>query len=149
MLEQLELSDSEALDAEWCRCQRTLRTQLVAELVQAELAVGVLVVVALCGIFAITHTAVASGAVAVPLGLGLAVTLALVLHGLAWRARMSYELSRHRLFRLECARRNAAERAKRGDAFHPYRTGPLSTGPTCAYCLLTDEQIRRRARVSW
>jgi len=131
----LAMDDPGALEASFWRCRRQVKMLLVLELVQAELAIGILMVVALCGIVAITHTAVASGAVALPLGLGLAATLSLVFHGLAWRARMSHEQAREELVRLACARRRAAERARYRDGAHPYRAGTFSPDLACAYCV--------------
>jgi hypothetical protein len=129
---------AQALDAQWRRCRRYARSLAILEAVQAGLAIGVLVVVALCGIVAITHVAVATGAVALPLGLGLAVSLALALFGLALRARASHEIVRQEMFRLDCARRGARER-ERATPAGPYRTG-ASLGDvspaSCTRCLL-------------
>jgi hypothetical protein len=116
------------------------------ELGLTTLAVGVLVVVALCGVVAITPTAVASGAVALPLGLGLAMTIALVLFGLAFRARMSQEVASHELFRLECARNSAAERERLGDS--PYRAAPVPAGILCTRCLFDERTPRAAASAS-
>lgn len=112
------------------------------ETVHAVLAVGILLVVALFGIVAVTRISVAVGSVGLPLGLGLAVTVALVLLGVALRVRMSYELASQDLFRLDCARRSAAEREKaRGEA-GPYRTAPLApvAPSTCVRCLFHDHE---------
>jgi hypothetical protein len=126
------------LDAEWYRCRTEAKNLMTVELVLSSLAVGVLVIVALCGIVTISHDALASGDVALPLGLALAVSVALVLLGLAARTRMSHERSRRDLFRLECARRIAAERAMQGASFHPYRMAS-ATAPACTFCVFVDE----------
>src|SRR6476659_6246194 len=98
---------TDPLELKWHRRQREVRSLFLLELAQAALAVGILVTVALCGIVAITDTAVASGAVALPLGLGLAETIGLTLLGLAFRTRMSLERSTRELFKVECALRTA------------------------------------------
>src|SRR4051812_15484320 len=84
--------DPAALDAEWRRCTRDARALTILELAETSLAVGILVVVALCGIVAITHTALESGELGLPLGLGLAVTIGLSIFGFAFRVRMRHEL---------------------------------------------------------
>lgn len=126
-------SDPAVLDAEWHRCRRRAHHLLMLETAQSMLAIGVLLVVALCGIVAITHTAVMTGAVALPLGLGLALTISMLLLGLAFRARLSREILSQRIVRLECARRNA-----RRDAPQPYRTAAPVAEATCTYCLFDE-----------
>jgi hypothetical protein len=125
--------NAEALEVKWQRRQREARTLFLLEIAQAALAVGTLVAVALCGIVAITDSAVASGAVALPLGLGLAVTIALTLVGLAFRTRLSLEHSLRELFKLECALRTATE--LRNVDQHPYRERAPATKPVCTSCL--------------
>lgn len=133
--------DPTALQNECRRCRRQTRTLLIVELVQTELAFAILVIVALCGIVAVTHDAVASGDVALPLGLGLAVTVALGLHVLAYRARMGHDASSKQLYQLECARRSAAAQAREGEAPHPYRSSAGCSVPRCAYCLLVADAL--------
>lgn len=134
-----ETSSLRSLDAQWRRCRRDARSLVFLEVAQTALAVGILVVVALCGIVSITHSAVASGALALPLGLGLAVSIALVLLGLAFRVRMSHEMVSQELFRLDCARRSAAERErlrKAAEAEGPYRSAASPVAPSiCTRCL--------------
>jgi hypothetical protein len=133
------------LDAAWRRCRREAHRLMLIELALTVVGVGVLVVVALCGIVAITHTAVVAGALGLPLGLALAVTLALMILGLAARARMSHELVAHDLFRCECARRGAAERARGAAVAHPYRAPPSSSSPSsCTSCQLYEPVLRAR-----
>ncbi|MDB5212109.1 MAG: hypothetical protein JWO86_36 [Myxococcaceae bacterium] len=124
---------ADPLELKWHRCQREARSLVLLELAQTALSVGILIIVALCGIVAITDTAVRAGAVALPLGLGLAVTISLTLLGLAFRTRMSLERSTRELFKLECALRTAAE-LRKVDA-HPYRERAPSAGPLCTVCL--------------
>lgn len=136
-LEELELDrdlELATLDAAWHRCRREARTLAVLELAQTSLAIAVLVVVALCGIVAITRTAVATGAVALPLGLGLALTIALTLFGLAFRVRMSHDVVSQDIFKLECARHTARERAKLEGSAHPYRVSVPAPGVLCTRC---------------
>ena len=121
------------LDAAWRRCRREAHRLMLIEMALTVIGVGTLVIVAVCGIVQITHAAVIAGAVALPLGLALAVTIALTLLGLAARARMSHELVTLDLFRCECARRCAAQRARAGEGTHPYRA-PSSAFPTCTTC---------------
>lgn len=135
--------DPAVLDAQWRRCRREAQSLTMLELALMVLAVVVLVVVALCGIVAITHTAVASGALALPLGLGLAVTIALALLGLAFRVRISHEISSHELFRLDCARHSARERAKLGDS--PYRVSLPWGASVCTRCLFEEAPARSPA----
>ena len=123
----------DALDLKWQRRQREARSLFLLEVGQAALAVGTLVAVALCGIVAMTDTAVSSGAVGLPLGLGLAVTIALTLLGLAFRTRLSLEDSMRELYRLECAKRAAEE--LRNVEQHPYRERAPLTKPVCTACL--------------
>lgn len=121
------------LDAAWRRFRREAHRLMLLEMALTVVGVGILVVVAICGIVEMTHAAVLAGAVAVPLGLALAVSIALTLLGLAARARMSHDLVTHDLFRCESARRHATERARAGETAHPYRS-PSSAFPTCARC---------------
>jgi hypothetical protein len=127
--------DPLALDAAWRRCRREARGLLLLELAETSLAVGILVVVALCGIVAITHARVSSGELGLPLCLGLAVTIALSILGFAFRVRMSHELLSQEIFRLDCARRTAAELARLADSAHPYRGPAASTGARCMLCI--------------
>lgn len=130
-----ETATSRSLDAQWQRCRRDARSLTILEVVQTAMAVGILIVVALCGIVAITHSAMETGAVALPLGLGLAVTIALVLFGLAFRVRMSHEVVSQDLYRLDCARRTEAERERLRRAAGPYRTaGPSAGVAICTRC---------------
>jgi hypothetical protein len=141
------LTEPAALDAEWHRCRRQAHHLIILETAHSVLAIGVLLVVALCGIVAITHTAVMTGAVALPLGLGLALTISLLLLGLAFRARLSREILSQHIVRLECARRNA-----RRDSPQPYRTAAPVAEATCTYCLFDElhsidlSRIRSAAR---
>lgn len=134
-----QTSSSRSLEAQWRRCRRDARSLAFLEMAQTALAVGILVFVALCGIVAITHSAVASGALALPLGLGLAVSVALVLLGLSFRVRMSHEIVSHELYRLDCARRTAAERERlrqAAEAEGPYRSAaPADMPATCTRCV--------------
>ena len=66
-------------------------------------------------------------------GLGLAVTIALSILGFAFRVRMSHEVLNREIFRLDCARRAAAELA-RAKGSHPYRAAPAGP-PRCMICL--------------
>jgi hypothetical protein len=131
--------DAAALDADWHRCRRDARQLMGLELALVISGVGVLVIVALCGIVAIAHITIMTGALGIPLGLGLAVTLALVLLGLSARARVGHELLIDNLKNLDCARRIAEERATFGDSPQPYRTparSPSGGGFTpCPYCV--------------
>jgi hypothetical protein len=128
--------DLRMLDAEWRRCRRDARTLTVLEVVQTALGVGILVVVAMCGIVAITHAAVVAGAVALPLGLALAVSIALLLLGLAFRIRVSHALLSQDLFRLDCARRSAAEQESASRAATgPYRRSAADAPGVCTRCL--------------
>ena len=113
--------------------QREAHRLMLLEMVLTALGVGILVVVAVCGIAEMTHAAVIAGAVALPLGLALSVSIALTLLGLAARARTSHDLVTHELFRCESARRHAAERARAAEGTHPYRS-PSSAFPTCTRC---------------
>lgn len=144
-VEENDMPDLAALDAVWRRCQREVRRLTIIETALTIVGVAVLVVVALCGIVAITHTAVATGAVALPLGLGLAVTIALALLGLAARARMSHELVTHDLFRCECARRTAATLLREKQSDHPYRVPAHRTSAaTCTTCVFEEPVLRAR-----
>lgn len=135
-----------ALDAEWRCRRRKARGLTLLELAETSLAVGILVIVALCGIVALTHTAVASGEVALPLGLGLAVTIALSILGLAFRVRMGHETLSQEIFKLDCARRAAAELARlRVSASHPYRAPAPSAAPAVPRCFLCLAASHRSA----
>lgn len=136
------LTDPVALDVEWHRCRRQAHHLILIETAQSVLAIGVLVIVALCGIVAITHTAVMTGAVALPLGLGLALSISLLLLGLAFRARLDREMLSQHIVRLECARRSA-----RRDAAQPYRTAAVAEA-TCTYCLFDELHSIDLARVT-
>jgi hypothetical protein len=127
--------DPAALDAEWRRCRNEAHSLTILELAEISLAVGILVVVALCGIAALTQTGVASGALGLPLGLGLAVTVALSILGFAFRVRMSHEVLSQQIFRLDCARRTAAELASLRSSPHPYRASARSSGSRCMLCV--------------
>src|SRR3954464_15224677 len=112
--------DPAALDAAWRRKRQSAHGLVVLELAETSLAVGILVVVALCGIVAITHTAVESGELGLPLGLRLAVPIALSIFGFAFRVRMSHEALSQEIYRLDCARRSPAGLARQRVS-HPYR----------------------------
>jgi hypothetical protein len=122
-----------ALDAEWRRCRREARSLTLLELAETSLALGILIVVALCGIVAITHDAVATGELGLPLALGLAVTVALSILGFAFRLRMSRERLAEEIFRLNCARRTAAEIARRKREPHPYRQSGAPSTTCCGF----------------
>lgn len=143
--DESSLSDAAALDAEWRRCQREARSLTVLELAETALAVGILVIVALCGIVAITHSTVASAQPSLPLGLGLAVTIALSIFGFAFRERVRHELLNQEMFRLDCARRAAAEVARQ-QVLHPYRSAAATPAhPRCTLCLAaTRDTFGRR-----
>jgi hypothetical protein len=134
--------DTAVLDADWKRCRRDARHLMALEVVLIVAGVGVLVVVALCGIVAIAHEAIMTGALAVPLGLGLAVTLALVLLGLSARARVAHEVLTQNIVSLDYARRIARERANVDPSAQPYRSPPppVSVFTPCPYCVF--EEVR-------
>ena len=135
--------DPAALDAEWRRRRRAARGLTLLELAETTFAIGILVIVALCGIVAITQSAVAANEVGLPLGLGLSVTIALSILGFAFHVRMSHEVLSQEIFRLDCARRTAADLARLRASSHPYRVpaaSAASSGPRCSLCLAALHQ---------